>query len=52
MELGLDILLQKIWKALNMVRIYTKRRGQQPDFKDPIILTQGRDGVDIKACIL
>lgn len=28
MELGLDILCQKIWKALDMVRIYTKRRGQ------------------------
>ena len=27
MELGLDILLQKIWKALEMVRIYTKKRG-------------------------
>jgi ribosome-interacting GTPase 1 len=28
MELGLDILLQKIWRALDMVRVYTKRRGQ------------------------
>lgn len=39
MELGLDILLQKIWKALEMVRIYTKKRGCAPDFDEPIILT-------------
>jgi len=39
MELGLDILLQKIWKILGMVRVYTKRKGEQPDFKDPIIMT-------------
>ena len=52
MELGLDILLQKIWKALGMVRIYTKRRGEAPDFTDPIILTKGRGGLTIYHAIL
>jgi ribosome-interacting GTPase 1 len=51
MELGLDILLQKIWKALAMVRIYTKRRGEAPDFEEPIILTTGRGGINIKTAI-
>ena len=51
MELGLDILLQKIWKALEMVRIYTKRRGSLPDFADPIILTKGRGGLTVKDAI-
>lgn len=51
MELGLDVLLQKIWKQLGMVRIYTKKKGQPPDFKDPIILTSGRGGISIKEAI-
>jgi hypothetical protein len=51
MELGLDILLQKIWKQLGMVRIYTKKRGEAPDFKEPIILTSGRGGLTIKDAI-
>lgn len=52
MELGLDILLQKIWKILGMVRVYTKKRGDQPDFTEPIILTQARGGFTVKDCIL
>jgi ribosome-interacting GTPase 1 len=51
-KFGLDILLQKIWKALEMVRIYTKRRGSPPDFADPIILTKGRGGLTVKDAIL
>mmetsp|Transcript_18028 Transcript_18028/g.30720 ORF Transcript_18028/g.30720 Transcript_18028/m.30720 type:complete len:334 (-) Transcript_18028:247-1248(-) len=51
MELGLDILLQKIWRALGLVRIYTKKRSEPPDFTEPIILTQGRGGLSIKHCI-
>ena len=51
MELGLDILLQKVWRALGMVRIYTKRRGNQPDFKDPIILTTGRAGITVQSAM-
>ena len=52
MELGLDILLQKIWKALGMVRIYTKKRGEAPDLTDPVILTQGRGGLTIRDAVL
>lgn len=51
MQLGLDILLQKVWKQLGMVRIYTKKRGEAPDFKDPIILTKSRGGLSIKDAI-
>jgi len=52
MELGLDILLQKIWKILGMVRVYTKRKGFEPDFSDPIILTHERGGLTVKNTIL
>jgi len=49
MGLGLDYLLEKIWEKLELVRVYTKRKGDHPDFDDPIILTKGRKGCDIKA---
>jgi len=52
MNLGCDILLEKIWEALALVRIYTKKKGNQPDFADPLILTHGRDGVTVKSAIM
>ena len=51
-ELGLDILLQKIWKILAMVRVYTKKRGEQPDFHEPLILTEERGGTTVKQAVL
>jgi len=41
MDLGLDFLLQKIWEYLSLVRVYTKRRGEAPDFSDALILRSG-----------
>ena len=52
MDLGVDILLEKLWDALSLVRIYTKKKGNQPDFQDPLILTHGRDGVTVKSAIM
>lgn len=52
MNLGCDILLEKIWDTLGLVRIYTKKRGQLPDFSDPLILTQDRDGINVKSAIM
>lgn len=52
MELGLDVLLQKIWNQLGMVRVYTKKKGQAPDFTEPIILTKARGGYTIKCAVL
>jgi ribosome-interacting GTPase 1 len=51
-ELGIDILLDKIWEQLALVRVYTKRKGGPPDFSDPLILTEGRHGLTIKGAIL
>jgi len=48
-ELNLDYMLQLIWERLNLVRVYTKKRGMYPDFDDPIILTQKRKGVNIES---
>jgi len=52
MNLGIDILLEKLWDQLGMVRIYTKRRGEAPDFSDPLILTNERHGLTVKSAIM
>jgi len=38
---GLEELRREIYKMLDIIRVYTKAPGQQPDFTDPIILAQG-----------
>lgn len=52
MNLGIDVLLERIWEMLGLVRIYTKKKSNQPDFSDPLILTQGRDGVTVRSAIM
>jgi len=47
MKLNLDNLLAMIWKYLCLVRIYTKRRGEPPDFTEPIVLTEERGGTTV-----
>lgn len=37
-EWGLDDLLEKIWEAAHMVRIYTMPKGNIPDYNAPVIL--------------
>lgn len=37
-EWNLDGLLAKVWEYLNMIRIYTKPKGQIPDYSDPVIM--------------
>ncbi|EGG17194.1 Developmentally regulated GTP-binding protein [Cavenderia fasciculata] len=39
--LNLDFLLDKIWEYLSLVRVYTKKRGEAPDFNDAVILRAG-----------
>lgn len=34
------------------MRIYTKRRGEAPDFTEPLFLTKGRQGLTVKSCIM
>jgi len=37
-NLNLDFLLITIWETLDLIRVYTKRKGEQPDFVDCLIL--------------
>ena len=35
---NLDELMEEIWNRCNMIRIYTKPKGQIPDYEEPVIL--------------
>lgn len=41
LDLGIDWLLESIWRELGLVKVYTKKRGDQPDLSDPICLRPG-----------
>ena len=38
LDLNLDILLDRIWDELALSRIYTKKRGEPPDFAGPLVV--------------
>ncbi|CAI5459536.1 unnamed protein product [Closterium sp. Yama58-4] len=46
LEWNLDGLLEKIWEYLDLVRVYTKPRGANPDYEDPVILSGKTRTVD------
>ncbi|XP_072748681.1 developmentally-regulated GTP-binding protein 2 [Anoplolepis gracilipes] len=41
MKLNLDFLLETLWEYLSLIRVYTKKPGQPPDFEDGLILRRG-----------
>eukprot|EP00747_Dinoflagellata_sp_TGD_P206480 gnl/TRDRNA2_/TRDRNA2_80185_c0_seq1.p1 gnl/TRDRNA2_/TRDRNA2_80185_c0~~gnl/TRDRNA2_/TRDRNA2_80185_c0_seq1.p1 ORF type:complete len:413 (-),score=104.11 gnl/TRDRNA2_/TRDRNA2_80185_c0_seq1:80-1318(-) len=41
-KLNLDGLLERIWQELELVRVYTKKKGMFPDFSDPLVMTPQR----------
>lgn len=41
MKLNLDFLLETLWEYLSLIRVYTKKPGQPPDFDDSLILRKG-----------
>uniref|UniRef100_A0A224XSJ5 Putative gtp-binding protein drg1 odn superfamily n=1 Tax=Panstrongylus lignarius TaxID=156445 RepID=A0A224XSJ5_9HEMI len=41
MKLNLDYLLEILWDYLALIRVYTKKPGQPPDFDDGLILRRG-----------
>ena len=45
-EWNLDELLEVMWDRLNLVRVYTKPKGQLPDFSDPVVLRSNRCSVE------
>ena len=43
---NLDGLLEKIWEYCDMIRIYTKPKGQDPDWNDPVILPRNKRSIE------
>jgi len=41
MRLNLEYLLDSLWEHLALVRVYTKKRGERPDFEGGLILRRG-----------
>lgn len=41
MGLNLGYLVERIWETLALVRVFTKRRGEPPSFKEPLVLRGG-----------
>ena len=39
--MNLEILKDKIWQKLNLIKIYTKEPGKKPSLKDPVTLKKG-----------
>jgi ribosome-interacting GTPase 1 len=46
LEWNLDGLLEKIWEYLDLVRIYTKPKGLNPDYDDPVIVSSKKKTVE------
>ncbi|KAM3359707.1 developmentally-regulated G-protein 3 [Capsicum galapagoense] len=46
LEWNLDGLLEKIWEYLSLTRIYTKPKGMNPDYEDPVILSSKKRTVE------
>lgn len=40
-------MLEVMWRKLNLVRIYTKKRGEGPSLEEPLIMRQGSTIADI-----
>lgn len=45
-EWNFDDLLEKIWKYLNMIRVYTKPRGQIPDYDSPVVVPSSKNTIE------
>ncbi|KAG1757275.1 P-loop containing nucleoside triphosphate hydrolase protein [Suillus lakei] len=47
MDLNLDYLIERIWESLELVKVYTKKRGARPDLSDPVCLRKGATIEDV-----
>jgi len=45
-EWNFDELLEMMWNYLDLVRIYTKPKGQLPDYSAPVVLKRGRSSME------
>ncbi|KAF8309168.1 developmentally regulated GTP binding protein 1 [Clavulina sp. PMI_390] len=43
---NIDELTEKMWEMLDLVRVYTKPRGQAPDYTAPVVLRRGKCSIE------
>ena len=43
----MDSLVEQMWHHLDLIRVYTKRRGEFPDFEGGLILKRGSSVEDV-----
>ena len=43
---NLDELLERVWEYLGMIRIYTKPKGQIPDYEAPVVMKKENPTVE------
>ncbi|TFJ84241.1 hypothetical protein NSK_004232 [Nannochloropsis salina CCMP1776] len=50
-KLNLERLLERMWDYMGLIRVYTKRRGAPPEFREPLVMSSERRGVNVEvAC--
>lgn len=47
LDLGVSDVVDRAWKELNLMRIYTKRKGVDPDFSEALIVRQDSTVEDV-----
>lgn len=47
LDLGVQDVVDRAWKELNLVRVYTKRKGVQPDFSEALIVRNNATVEDV-----
>ena len=48
-QLGREVLLGRMWEAMDLRRVYSKPTGCKPDFTDPVMLSAARGGATVGA---
>ncbi|ORM41151.1 Developmentally-regulated G-protein 2 [Babesia sp. Xinjiang] len=50
-EWNLELLKERMWDELELMRIYTKNKGEVPNFEEPIIMTPQRGDGTVSAAV-
>ena len=48
---NMEELLEKMWEYLDLIRVYTKPKGQMPDFDEPVVLRKNACSMEDFVCI-
>ncbi|OJJ48891.1 hypothetical protein ASPZODRAFT_129221 [Penicilliopsis zonata CBS 506.65] len=47
LDLGVQDVVERIWKELRLIRVYTKRKGEDPDFSEALIVRSNSSIEDV-----